>query len=181
MGKPIPRGKKHDWGLLKIEWLQSTESLNQFRARKGIAHCWFYRKVQQGKWREAKDRIQENSMRTLEKTAARAISDKWKDYRKIWTGAKAQAFSILRKTFDNEGHVTRPLSTAELAQLVKAMFQVLQGESFISGGPTERVENRNLHLDVVNLIQEIEKGNDLGHGSLESVALTNITQDDDDD
>lgn len=147
-----------DWPALKMEWLASNESLNAFRVRKDIRNIGdFYQRVEADSWVDAKEEIRSRAAARVENSLVKDTAKRWGDYRKLFEASKAQVAQIFNSTV-KDGKIVRPMTPLELAQLVGAVDRMLKAESFMDGGPSERIETRNINLDMVDLIEKIERG-----------------------
>lgn len=152
-----PRAK-YDWNALKIEWLQTNESPFAFQRRKGIKNdTKFYKHVNEDGWWEARDEINKRAVEIAQDKLVKITAKKWGDYKQLFNAGKSQAAKILSDTV-KDGKMVRTLTTLELSQLVGAVDKMLKAESFMEGGPTERVETANFHMMNVDLIGKVERG-----------------------
>lgn len=153
--------KKHDWGQLELEWLTFEGSLKAFMISKNIKNeADFYRHAKKRNWASKKASVREQSTKKLQEKLATQISnqeiDRWKEHRQIFRAAKAQGYALIKKTLNDQGQVVEPMSASELKSLIEAFKSLAQAESFIDGGPSERVDNRNvnIHVQVLESLKE---------------------------
>lgn len=151
--------KRIDWDGLKVEWLAGSETLNAFRLRKKISSTGhFYRVVEENGWEAARERIRKTAAQRTEGRLVTETVKNWDQYRRLMADCRARAEKILKRTQKGDEDLT-PL---ELQQLVASIEKLLKSESFLDGGPSERVENpataTPTHAQVVELLRMMREG-----------------------
>lgn len=152
------KSKTYDWPAMKAEWISSNETLNQFRIRKGMSAEWFYKVVRKQKWVEEKNKIKYKAIENYQEKAVQDQVDKWEKYRGIQSKLLKCVESVLDSVMDENGEVKGDLPPEEIRRLSAAFKELTQNQSFMDGGPTERVESKNAHLILVQAIKEAEQG-----------------------
>ena len=157
----MPKGQKrnHNWDALKAEWLQTDLSLNQFRIGKDIAKAVFYPHVEKGKWTETKRKNAERTLNKINTKVVNAQADKWEDYRELYKDVKKQLKRIVGKFGEDED---KTIPIRDLKDIAETLGKLTSGLSFLDGGPTARIETRNLHGDIVRILDAQRKGEIVG-------------------
>lgn len=153
--------RRIDWAALKAEWLQSDETLHAFQVRKRLGERNFYRVAKRDGWTAAREEIGKMAGRRIEQKLARETADKWFAHRELFRGAHSHAAAILKKSLGSNGEVLKPLSPAELLQLVTAIQKMGQAEAFMSGEATDhlKVSGQMAHAHLVaGLMGAFHKG-----------------------
>lgn len=151
VGRPV-----RDWEALKSEWLQSKETMNKFRMRHGIDQALFYRTTKRLGWKKEKQKLDKNA---LQKITNRLVNERvkdWTQYRSAQNGLMESVQDIIQRTRNASGKITRSMKTSDVRQLASALKDLTQNQSFMDGGPTERSESKNLHMEMVRIVQEIK-------------------------
>lgn len=145
--------KFYDWGALKLEWLNTDLTLNQFREKKGIDTAHFYRSINAEQWHDARQDIYKKALNKLQERKSTQLASRYDDYLKLWGAVKVQAARILKDAHDQND----PLKPSQLAQLTQAIETALKSEKLILGESTENVaHNVNLRNAI---IEDIRKSN----------------------
>jgi len=141
---------KYDWEALKAEWLQSNESLNQFRIRKKIGNAKsFYHHTNVDQWTDLKKKIATQvTKKIVDKQVKQNVID-WSKYEKAQDGIMAQIYALINKT-TKDGKVDKAMPARDVAQLSQALNNLSKNKSFMNGGPTERIDQRTLHADLTD-------------------------------
>lgn len=71
--------------------------------------------------------------------------------------AVAHVQHLFKGTMDEEGNVIKGLSAEEVKDIVHTIGKLAENESFMTGGPTGRIETRNMHLDMVDFLESLEE------------------------
>lgn len=149
----MPRPQRtHDWEALKVEWLATNLSINQFRETKDIQPAVLYKAIDVEDWYQARSKMHQRTLEKLSNKKADMLVRKYEDYYKLWGAVKGQAASILRKTQKPDGTI-EPLLPSELRSLTEALERALKSERLLDG---ESTENFNTGIDVYNFILKAE-------------------------
>lgn len=135
-----------NWDALKAEWLQGDESLNKFRIRYRLAPAHFYQKVDEYGWEKSREIINKKAIAKIENTQAGLLAREWKQEIDLLNAAKSEVVRALNKSRDSG----KTLNYQELSNLFTALDKAVKTKSFINGGPTERIESRNIHVAIVD-------------------------------
>jgi hypothetical protein len=157
-----------DWDVLKREWLASNCSLNEFKVKKGILNPHFYKQVKAGKWREAKQKIEERTVQKISDKLVDVNYAKWERQVKLWMAIEDQAAHILKQNVDSDGKLSKPMNPQDLKALGNLVESSIRSHKYMRGETVGGVQGEgnttiNFHVQLANVIQEIEKENGV-HG-----------------
>lgn len=148
--KPNKTPKSIDWDKERAEWLAGSETLNQFRLRKGFSAKWFYHKVEQLDWEGARQRIAKKALQKIETAGANSIAKEFENNERLWRAVEAQAARILNQQIKDQN-----LDPVALAALSQAIERALKNRRLILGQSTEnkRVEGEisNTHTGQIDV------------------------------
>jgi hypothetical protein len=142
--------KKPNWPALRAEWLSGNESLTAFKMRHGITHSarWM---SETAEWKQAKAAIVSNAEAQTGDAITKQLVKRWGVYRELLDDCLTQAKTLSKK---------KKPTPAQLSQLSTAIEKLLKSDSFLHGGPTERVENKGdqpvTHSMMVALLKALE-------------------------
>lgn len=146
------RSPHYDWETLKAEWIQSKETLNEFRLRKRIGNkAWFYDKVEQGGWIEARNQIISKAYQKTAEAAAAQLAQEWEKEYRLFEAADALAARVMSRHKDD-------IQASELAQVTRSLLNSLQGKRLIKGQSTDNVATKNYHMAIVQMLKEMNHG-----------------------
>lgn len=148
--------RKFDWNRLKLEYMTSDISLNALLEKYKIASGRNFQKQTKG-WIEERKKLHQEITDRVKAQLVEAKSEQWKDQINLWKAVQGEAARILKQHIEAE----KPLEPRELASLTVAIEKALKGQMLIIGEPTERIEERSLHLQLIQINKRIEKGDDL--------------------
>lgn len=157
-------GKRHDWIAYKLEWLNGSETLNQFRIRKGLQPTPFYARVKG--WQAERDGMKERAIkRAIEKTEDALVEHYTEHLEIIETMRKKVAVILqegraLKLAGGKPTNIKIEVDPADLNALAGAMEKLLKSERLIRGHGTgeESGKVENFHLTLVKMVKMSEKG-----------------------
>ena len=149
--------KSIDWPRLKIEWLNSDETLNQFRLRHKFPESYFYQTVKKVGWENAKTKILQRAEQKVANGLVKSTAKDWSQYHKVQNNLIKVIASVLEGVMDEHGEVRGDLPPEEIKRIASAFKDATVNKSFLEGGPTERVEQKSLHYEIVQMIKEAEE------------------------
>ena len=147
--------KTVNWEALKVEWLQSDETLNKFRLRKGLSNNHFYDAVNKQKWVEQKRQPGEKTTEKVMEKVSKQQVEEWVNQKKLWHGVEVIAAKILTKY--NNGELAQ--NPHDLSALTCAIERSLKSRKLILGEATETIESRNLYMGIQKIVEDCEDEN----------------------
>lgn len=162
------KGFALDWDALKREWLGTNETLNAFRARKGIVnHRNFYLQVKKGGWEDAKHKQATALEAKVQAAAVQKGFEEWEEEVALLKGIRAQVAHVLKGRIDKEGNVVRPIPAQELKALAEVVAKSVVAKKHIRGEPVgdeggdkPGATHLHLHAYAVQVVNEIEADRD---------------------
>lgn len=148
-----------DWDALRMEFLQSKETLNQFKIRHQIKNSqWFYKKARA--WNQERANLVSNAQKKVIKHAERELAENWKGYIDLLGGLKAQIAKIISDSLDADGRVIQPIEPSQLKDIAHTIEKALKSEKLVLGEPTEITEDKSetKHVQVVQVLQMLNTG-----------------------
>lgn len=161
MAKSRGINKRHDWDALKAEFICGFESLAAFAARKGITSYMVYAKADDAGWVQARQEVKEKAMDEAKSHAVTVVAERWKKQLSLWEAVEAHAAQLLRKGVQ-DGKIVMPMEPGELAQLTSALDRALKSQRLIWGESTENVVTKNLHVEMVKMLEDQKGGESNG-------------------
>lgn len=149
------RSDGRNWDALKAEWLQSAETLNEFRIRHRIANGKFYEAVKKGNWKDAKLEIENKAISKIQSQQADKLAEQWDRQKELWKGVEGAAARILTAK-NKEGAVMDP---GELAQVSMSLYRSLVSQRLLAGMTTGKLEanvSGDLHSLLVAIVAKME-------------------------
>jgi len=131
--------------------------VNAFAKEKGIpSFPLLYQHVKRDGWIGKRAAIITKSLQEADRRVANKLADKWEKYSKTNNlGLKHVHDKLLAATNPETGDIAKHFTFADIKLMADAIGQLIKNESFMMGGPTERVEARsvNIHAEVVGAIE----------------------------
>lgn len=152
---------RYDWDELRTEWLSGNESLETFRKRKGLSTRHFWQTTKKQGWLEARQDVSKRVVKKVEASIINNRVDRWNKCLRLLDALHAQAYAIVKQTINEKGSIVNPMTPQEQKAQADAIKTLIQVESLITGGPTERIESKNLNINVLSAaVDLIERGGD---------------------
>lgn len=140
----------YDWNALESEWLGSSESLEDFRKRKGISSHWFWVKVTKEGWADHKHKLNAEAMLKVERKLINGNAERWANQIKLWQAVETRAAQALR-----DPERSTPKNAGEIAFVVEKSLKaqkLILGEDIGEGGLTQ-----NLFIGIQALIAQTKQ------------------------
>jgi len=144
-----PTKKRLDPEQVFLEWVVSNKNFKQFAAEKKISNVTLWRWAKKNNWEQRRnDIISEGRESALEVTSD-VVKEKFIRHIK----ANEDLLDLVEKKIAHEGE---DLDVDEIGKLASALDKITKNKSFMTGGPTERIDNRSvsLHADIVHIVEE---------------------------
>lgn len=153
---PKARGinRKHDWAAHKAEFILGHETLAAFSVRKDISYHMVYDHAADEGWLEARQEVVERAMEKVKTAAVGTRVGEWDKYLSLMDAVAAHAAHLLRKGVGPDGRITMSLEAVELSALTSAIDKAVKVKRLIMGESTENIATRNLHMDMVRMLQD---------------------------
>lgn len=145
-----PLRRRVDWDSLTGEFLAFDGSVAKFRIHKKISDkSQFYKFARDNKWKEQKREIAHKAVELSKEGITKSMAARWVRYRELIDRCLVQ----LEKVAGNK----KPTAN-QMAQLGNALDKFIKADSFLHGGPTERVEDKRsvTHADLVEIIHAVQ-------------------------
>lgn len=139
-----------------MEWLNSDETLNQFKERHSIGDGHFYMMIKRHHWEKAKEKIFRKAEEKVTNGLVKSTAKDWSQYHKVQNNLIKVIASVLEGVMDEHGEVRGDLPPEEIKRISSAFKDATANKSFLEGGPTERIEQKSLHYEIVQMIKEAE-------------------------
>jgi hypothetical protein len=146
--------RTYDWDALKLEWLGSGLSINQFAKFKGINDSLFYTSINADDWKKERKEITSRAIEKLKDRMSSDLSKKFSNFPKLWDGVRELCTRILVQYQDKE--IIEP---SEVERIANALEKTMKGTRLLDGESTENVHTENLHLSIVKIIEERQNDN----------------------
>lgn len=146
-----------DWGALRQEFLETTESVAEFARRKDIGNARLQDRASRGKWVESRDRIVRAALARADKKLETKMAGKWESHLKLWGGIDSIVARAMMK-INQAAQNGDPISAAEVRQLAGALKDSTIVQRLLKGESTENVDQRSISLTLVDIVEKVEKG-----------------------
>ena len=143
--------KRINWTKIKLEYMTSDQNVATVLKKYKVSSGKNATKHTKG-WIKEKVKL---NQRVLEKVKSKVVNTEvkqWDNQIKLWKAVESQAAMLLSEKMK----VKETFDPRELDNLASAIQKALQSQRLIMGESTENIERKNVHLDVVELIREIE-------------------------
>lgn len=159
---PGPKTPRHDWTALMFEWARGPqESLESFRARKGLASARFYEVAKAMDWKGVRDRLKTQAIAKAEKRITEDLTKRYSFQMRQWHSVEGIIARALRKLASSTN--ADILAPEALESLTRSLERALKARKLIHGEPTESGqketgEDRLSHRQVVDLLKAMAAG-----------------------
>lgn len=148
--------RKIDWTKLKLEYMSSDESVRATLDKNKVAQCKTSNERTKG-WGEERKKLHQRIVERAKTQIVNFNVDRYKKQTKLWESVETVAEDIFKKAGDKN----KPLTPKDLVNLSGAISIALKSKKLIVGEPTETIEERSLHLHLIEINKRIERGDDL--------------------
>jgi len=145
---------KRDWPTLKLEFLNSKETLNEFRIRHKISNQRNFYKQTAGWSEERKNLVRKSLDKAVEKIGKK-LTEEFTVYPDMFMGSEAVLAKYIREALQND------LEPSQFNYVVQSLCNLLKHKKLLFGEPTEITENKgegSKHVHIVQVLQMLKKG-----------------------
>lgn len=152
-------GYKYNWYRVKSEFMSHIDkSLTKILEEHNIPPCQNTHNHTNG-WIDERNEMMKRVLdRTMERTENRLVEE-WKQEIDVLKAIRFKVAERLKEAIDNNQKV----DPGDLLQYMTTMEKNVKTHKLIRGEPEKIEEHRSIHLAVVQLIGEIESGQDKEH------------------
>jgi len=152
MGAGKKRTRRINWLKIKQEYMSSTKPLSAILAKYKVSRGRNTQNHTAG-WIEEKKQLQNQVISKIKNKVVKKQIKEWERQQKLWKDIEIQAAKILKK-YSNQNMTISP---KDLASLASAIQTALKSQRLIKGESTENIDQRNIHLAIVDIIETAEK------------------------
>lgn len=152
----MTKKRKIDWNKIKLAYMSSDDSVNAVLDRDKVTRGRHVSRQTKG-WVEERKKLHQRILEKIKTQIVNTNVKQWESQTKLWKAVEGQAAQILKRHIETD----KPLKPQELASLTVAIEKALKGQKLIIGEPTETIEQRSLHLQLIQISKRIEHGDDL--------------------
>jgi len=148
-----------NWAEVKKEFLASDEPLTAILSKYKISTGRNVTKKTQG-WIQEREELYQKAIEKIKHKIVNKTAKEWDNQIKLWKAVESEAAKILQKSLKGE----EQLNPRDLANLTASIERALKSQKLIKGEATDVSEQRNIHLDLVDLVEKVEKDGENGNG-----------------
>lgn len=151
--RPHRPTSRHDWPGLKAKFMAWEGTAKSFaKANKITAAADFYRRIKSERWQEERAEVAQKALLIAKEGISYSMAARWIRYRELIDRCLTQVEKV--------ANTKKKVTPQQLAALGTAIDKFIKADSFLHGGPTERVDDRRekgvTHADIVAIIHAVQ-------------------------